>query len=318
VIHLGLSVALVSVRAMASIRHEGFVEMFRQRPELAAVVLRDGFGLRLPAYVQVRVDSADLSEPDPLERRADAVAAFAGRAGGAVLAVVVEVQLRPKEDKQFSWPYYVAKLRARLRCPVMLLVVTPHAATARKCAAGIEMGHPGWVLRPLVYGPDRAPVLTDDAAAAGMPELAMVSAMMHGSHPQCARILDTLQVALAGADEDLAVKYAEIVFAVLPRAARRYWEELMSTQAFPFQSAYARRLMAKGRAEGEAKGRAEGEAKGVAKGEATSVLEVLDARGFEVPKQVRARIVACSDIGQLKIWVRRAATVSTIDELFDQ
>jgi hypothetical protein len=306
-------VALASVRGMASIRHEGYVEMFRQRPELAARVLRDGFGVRLPVYSQVRVDSADLSEPDPMERRADAVAAFTGRAGKPVLAVVVEVQLRPKKDKQFSWPYYLAKLRARLCCPVILLVLTPDAATARKCAVGIEMGHPGWVLHPLVYGPDQVPVVTDAGAAEGMPELAMVSAMMHGSHPEYARILDTLQVVLAATDQDQAVQYSEIVFAVLPPAARRYWEELMSTQAFPFQSAYARRL----RAEGQAKGRAEGRAKGRAEGEATAVLEVLDARGFDVPEQVRARITACSDVGQLKIWVRRAATVRTVDDLFD-
>jgi hypothetical protein len=81
----------------------------------------------------------------------------------------------------------------------------------------------------------------------------------------------------------------------------------MSTRTFEFRSEYARRL--------HAEGFAEGWAKGLAEGCATAVLETLEARGFDVPKEVRARITACSDIGQLKIWVRRAAVIHTIDQL---
>jgi hypothetical protein len=46
------------------------------------------------------------------------------------------------------------------------------------------------------------------------------------------------------------------------------------------------------------------------------VLEVLDVRGMDVPPDLRARIVACSDIEQLKVWIRRAATADSIDEVF--
>lgn len=302
---------------MPSIRHEGLVEMFRQRPELAAWLLRGVFGLRLPAYRNIRVESPDLSEPDSLERRADAVAAFTDGAGRPVLAVVVEVQLRASKDKQWSWPHYLAKLRARLTCAVMLLVVTPNVAAAEACAVEIEMGHPGWVLRPLVCGPRQVPVVTDIGQTAQMPEVAMLSAMMHSSRPEYAAILDTLQVALAATDRDRAVQYAEIVLAVLPKAARQYWEELMSTGTFQFQSAYARRLRAEGRAEGEASGRAKGRAEGRAEGEARLVLAVLGARGFEVPEEVRARITGCSDPDQLEAWGRRAAVIHSIEELFD-
>lgn len=79
----------------------------------------------------------------------------------------------------------------------------------------------------------------------------------------------------------------------------------MSTQAFPFQSAYARRLIAKGNAEGRAEG------------EARLVLAVLAARGFDVPEQVRARVTGCYDPDQLEAWGCRAAVIRTIDELFD-
>ncbi|MGQ0779012.1 MAG: hypothetical protein ACT4NY_32135, partial [Pseudonocardiales bacterium] len=59
------------------------------------------------------------------------------------------------------------------------------------------------------------------------------------------------------------------------------------------------------------------EAKGEAKGEAKAVLAVLDARGIDVPEDVRTRITGCSDLGQLDAWVRRAATADSVKDLFD-
>jgi hypothetical protein len=61
----------------------------------------------------------------------------------------------------WPWPVYVVNTRARLRCPVALLVVCPDAGIAAWCAAPMETGHQGFVLRPLVLGPDRVPVVTD-------------------------------------------------------------------------------------------------------------------------------------------------------------
>jgi hypothetical protein len=51
-------------------------------------------------------------------------------------------------------------------------------------------------------------------------------------------------------------------------------------------------------------------------GEAKAVLGFLDARGIDVPDAAQKRIMGCTDLEQLEIWVRRAATVSTVDELF--
>ncbi|WP_433437765.1 hypothetical protein [Nonomuraea sp. CA-141351] len=39
------------------------------------------------------------------------------------------------------------------------------AATARKHTEPIDMGHPGWVLHPIVIGPGEVPVITDLAWA---------------------------------------------------------------------------------------------------------------------------------------------------------
>jgi hypothetical protein len=57
-------------------------------------------------------------------------------------------------------------------------------------------------------------------------------------------------------------------------------------------------------------------AKGWAEGEADAVLEVLDTREIAVPEDVRVRITTCTDLAQLKLWVRRAVTVQSVEELF--
>jgi hypothetical protein len=47
------------------------------------------------------------------------------------------------------------------------------------------------------------------------------------------------------------------------------------------------------------------------------VLAVLAARSVEVPDAVRERIEACTDLARLDLWIRRAATARTIDDVFD-
>lgn len=62
---------------------------------------------------------------------------------------------------------------------------------------------------------------------------------------------------------------------------------------------------------------AEGEAKGEAKGEARSILTVLDARGIEVPDEVRDTVMSCEDLDQLQKWLRRSLEVNQAHELVD-
>jgi len=71
-----------------------------------------------------------------------------------------------------------------------------------------------------------------------------------------------------------------------------------------------------GREEGRAEGREEGREEGRAEGEIDSILAVLDARGLEISDEARERIRRCDDLNQLNTWIRRAATVSSADDLF--
>jgi hypothetical protein len=47
------------------------------------------------------------------------------------------------------------------------------------------------------------------------------------------------------------------------------------------------------------------------------LLGFLAARGVAVPDDAHKRITQCTDLEQFATWIRRAATISTIDELFD-
>jgi hypothetical protein len=165
------------------------------------------------------------------------------------------------------------------------------------------------------------PVVTDVGLARRSPELAVLSALAHGGRPGQEGVLKALLTGLDVVDHDRADLYADVVLAVLPAAARDCLEALLTTTTYEYQSDFARRYFNKGRtegrAEGEAEGRAEGEARGRAEGEASAVLAVLDARGVEVPDDVRADIAGCTDLGQLDTWVRRAATANKVHELFD-
>jgi hypothetical protein len=292
---------------MPSTLHEALIEMFRHRPSLAPELLTDALGVDLPDYQQARLEPGEFTALVPTEYRADAVVVLV-TADRPVLAVVVEVQLGRDHGKRWSWPVYLTTLRARLRCPAVLLVVCVDNATASWCATPIDLGHPGWTLSPLVLRPDRIPPVTDEAEAASAPEMAVLSAMAHGTHPDLGKILNALISALSAVDEERATLYSDVVLAALPAAAHRYLEALLRTKPYEYQSEFVRRYVFQGRAEGLVEGKTEGEA--------TALLTVLNARGIAVPDDARARIAECFDLEQLDTWIRRAATAETIDDLF--
>lgn len=198
---------------------------------------------------------------------------------------------------------YVANAYEQVGCPVMLLVISPDRKTARWCAEPIVVGEPGFVLTPTVYGPDRIPVVSDPEQARRSPRLAVMSAMAHGGGPDAKPVLDALLAALDIADLEHADPYARAVLLSLPEAARSYLEESMATER-RFYLDFLQESYEKGQANGEARG------------EAKAILEVLLARGLDVPDEVRTRVTSCTDADQLLVWIRRAAVVRTAEGLF--
>lgn len=288
--------------------HEVLVELFRKRPLLAVELLSGPFRFQIPVHEHVECSSNELNKVVPAEARADAVVVLRTALNQPVLGVIVEVQLRPSKDKQWAWPSYLVSLRTRLKCPVVLLVVTPSAAMARWCAKPIHLGHPNLTLTPLVLGPDRVPVVTDPDLARQHLEQTMLSAIAHSEHPQRDQIFQCLLVALDSGDHDRAIRYTDLVLAALPAAVRAHLEALMATGTYEVKSEFLRRYYLQGQTEGRTEGRAEGEAR--------ALLAILDARGIPVPDEARTRITECTDLDQLDIWVHRAATATTIQDLF--
>jgi hypothetical protein len=288
---------------MPSALHQALIEMFRERPELAPDLLADTLGVPLPEFQDAVVVSGDLTDLTATEYRADAVVMLTD-AGLTVMAVVVEVQLGRDIDKGWTWPVYLATLRARLRCPAVLLVVCVDSGTARWCSKPIDLGHPGWQLRPIVLSPEQVPLVTDPETARRAPELTVLSALAHANHPDWIKVAQALASALTIVNDEQAALYTDVVAMALPEAARRTLEAMMRTRTYEYQSDFVRRYVFQGRAEGRVEG------------EARAVLGVLEARGIPVSEEARERIMTCTDVEQLDTWVRRAATATSIDELF--
>ncbi len=236
---------------MPSLAHEVLVDLFKNRPSLAAEILVEMLGLSLPVYTEARIASADLTEIQPAEYRADVVVLlFDGDA--PVRVVIVEVQLAVDPKKRLSWPAYVTVARAVHGCPAALLVVAPDPAVAGWCGEPIETGVPGFVLCPPVLRRTGVPMVTDLEEAARRPELGVLSVLAHGKTEQGATIAAALIPAIQGLDDDRVRLYYDLIYNSLDEAARRSLEVLM--KGYEYQSDFAKKYVAQGRAEGLTEG----------------------------------------------------------------
>lgn len=255
--------------------HEALVELFRNRPVLAAELLAEALDVPLPRFTEARVESADLTEIIPRELRADLLVLLLD--DRPVLVIIVEVQLQWDPDKIFAWPAYVAGARARYRCPACLLVVTPDAALARRLAQPIVLGPGEGFMVPLVLGPTGIPVVTEIPAAKERPELAVLSAMAHGTTEAGLRVAVAALAASAGLDQERCALYGDLVLSSLGEAVRRALEE-MSMRNYEFQSEFARKFFAEGRQEGHQEGRKEGRKEGRLEGQLEPIVHLFERR----------------------------------------
>ena len=281
------------------------MSLFLNHPELALELLRE-MKMKLPAYTEARIVSAAVTELKPADRNADAVV-MADADGKAVQAVIVEVQLDPDPEKHFSWPVYVAGLRSRHRCPAFVLAVTVTETTAEWCGTAFDLGGCNF-FRPVVLAPSAVPTIDEETAARERPELAVLSSIAHVREPNAlARGRATL-AAVWDLPGEKREAYSDLVLVAYEKEARAAFEELMMSGHYDFQSDFARTYQAKGREEGREEGRAEGRAE--------ALLAVFEARRLHVSNEARDRILACTDSEQLDVWIRRAVSVATVDELF--
>jgi hypothetical protein len=293
---------------MVSLKHEGLVELVRDRPAFAADLLGNLLAVEVPPFSKAQLIDVTLNQVKPAEYRADAVVLFTR--GKPVFGAIVEVQLRPGKRKRYTWPLYAVGARARERCPFVVLVVTPSAATARWAARPIELGG-GNQYRPLVVGPEGVPKLTDPARARREPQLAVLSVMAHGrGDVATATAIGTAAArAVQRLPEEQRMLYSLLIESNLSDAARKAIE--MQGAVPKYFNEAQRQNYERGVAEGEAKGKAEGKAEG----QATALLKILSRRGLTVTAAQRGRMLGCTDLATLERWLDRSLSVSSVEEL---
>jgi len=263
------------------------VELFRRRPELAPELLRDALHVAIPDYAEIRIEDSDLTQLQPTQFTADLV------------ILLQDGKLAPDPDKRYSWLSYLAATRARYRCNSIVLVITPSEAVTSWAATPIDLGG-GHAWAPCVVGPKLIPVITETEVAAREPELAVLSALAHANDPDVGPLVALAALAAAhGLEAERAVLYHDVVLATLGDAARAALENLMAS-GYQFQSDFAKKHQAIGRAEGKA----------------DDILRVLVARGLSISEAGRARILGTTDLALLDRWLVQAVTASRADDIF--
>ena len=230
--------------------------------------------------------------------------------GEPVLGIIVEAQLSTDERKRYVWPVYTVNLRARLKCPVCLLVVTADDATARWAAKAVDLGG-GNRFVPLVLRPSGVPEVTDEDEARADPELAVLSAMAHGKDrdtDRAVKIAVAAQVAALGLDPDRSRLYFDLVLTSLSEAGRRELQT-MDPAKYEYQSDFAKRYVAQGRTEGRSEGRAEG----LIEGRAALIAQLLEARFGSLSEKAKSRL-GTAQIDELDAIGKRLLSAKTLEE----
>ncbi|WP_155129160.1 hypothetical protein [[Actinomadura] parvosata] len=274
---------------MPSSVHEALNALFRNRPSLAVDLLCDVFDIDLPSDTLVEVAPHGPATLAPATWRQ------------AAHGVIVELQHTVSEEDRQSWARRSAALWLLLRRPVLVLVLAPDAGICDWAAQPVVTSLPGYVLHPLVIGPDQVPPISDPAQAAECLELAVLSVLSHGDDEA---VVGTFLDALAKAEESHGARYYEYAYRLASTDVRRVLEETMASTTWPVYSPFAREHYTRGRFAG------------LSEGKARAVLAVLRARGVTITDDALTAITSCADQEQLDEWAHRAATALTIDELF--
>ena len=282
---------------MPSQRHEVIVELLRRSPDLVVQLFARVAGSAAGSY-RAELHSESFSQVKSSPHAADLVVKLMD--GDTLrLGVISEVQLDVDSGKLFSWPLYGVGLRAELQCETCVLVIAPSERVARWAEQPIPLGV-GSVFQPVVLGPDAIPALTDLEQARQWPGLAFLSALTHAAGPAetAARIAFNAVEAARQFDHRLFTACYDILRSALDGAALAHLETLMQLDVTQLQSEAVRR--------------------NVALGEINAVLTILETRGIAVSPEQRQRIQQCSDLDTASRWVRKAVTLSSVDELFDE
>jgi hypothetical protein len=284
---------------MPTMTHQALASLFRDKADLAMHLFQAGTKTPLPAEMKVESYATQFTDLSPPEYSADA--AYLIKDGDEVQdAVVVEIQLSPKQEKRASWLQYVATAHRKLLRPVTVMVLAVTEEMARWCEEAYGYDRVGNTFRPLVIGPGDIPRITDLEQAKALPALAVLSVAAHGQEPGAEKIGIPAALACEALDSPFGPRYADCIYEWLNQGARRALEEYyMTTQGYEYQSEWARRAAAEGRKEGIEE----------------ALSKQLAHKFGELPDWAKQRLRAASD-ADIERWLERVLVAGALDDVF--
>lgn len=305
---------------MAKIPHEALHHLFRDDPGLFTRSVRRLFDEEFPEIREVAEINVDATSIDAVERYID-TALWVSTAKGAEFLIIEAQGEPPSKEKIRSWAWYLSFLENKYRMPASLLIVTAKKSTARECRGALSLGpsrRPAMRLDPYVIGPDNMPLITDAAQASEDVVFSVFALLAQRLNPEVKEAMPPLMSALDALDNDTARYYAEFVEGGLGEGCQReIWKQIMKTMTYGYVSELKQEFREEGLAEGREEGREEGLEEGRVEGESRMLLTVLHARGLNLTDAERERIRTCTDHDRLAAWAVRAATATSMAEVFE-
>jgi len=259
--------------------------------------------LRISSLADEGVHAAERNlSPLPAEYRADVVVVLLD-GGSPFRVILVEVQLSIDPGKRLSWPTYVTVSRPIHGCPT-----DPLRRRARaQCRRVVRVNRSRSASSACLCCPSAVPIVREPEETIRRPELGVLSVMAHGETERGTAIAAAVLPAILELDDDRGRLYYDLVYNFLNEAARR---EMEMMKGYEYQSDFAKKYVAQGRAEGLTQGRAQ-EA-------AHNLLSVLRIRGIAVPDAARERILAQTDPERLERWLEKAVVAASVNEVLDE
>src|SRR5262245_9504140 len=288
---------------MPTSAHETPLDLLRLDPALPDWVQRELLGDDSPTFHHARLYDPNVR---PHTYQSDGMVLFCDARDRPERGTVFETQLGRDPEKLASWKLYIGHVEREFNIKASLVIFTANKAVAdwyRKLIARDTVR--GARLHPRIFPPEDVPLLVDEVEAANHPARALLSAICHDKDRKIDAMFPALLAALDALDPAMKIFYDSEVIGRLPAVAQTRWE------AFLMTTTSGRRY----RVERYNEIDAEAEARGEARGKAWSVLGVLEARGMHVPDETRAEILACSDADRLDLWLRRAVTAVTAEDV---
>jgi hypothetical protein len=304
--------------------HDGLVQLLRDLDRRFLIeVICAATGVELPQNIDVQERTpwieVPLSRRRPRKLTVDLLLTIADGDNKTIFVVVIEVQLSWDPAKIYDWALAATAFAAERRCRARVCVFTPGPELRGRIR---ERLFPKTCPEPAAIEPDHIPVFTDEAMARRWPRETLFCALAHvrTNEPRERRVAG-IRAAILGI-QTLAVadfiRYAVLVLSISPHDINQQALEELRDRG-EVDDARFRSLAAIGRGSTFwEEGRAEGFVAGQLHVLRQALVDLLDARGFELGPAARQRVQSCEELAVVERWYAAARVLppgSPVEEL---